>query len=100
MDRVHSAVNGSIPSGDAGKGAGHAPGITALQLATLREIEGGKVTVDNHEYGAWRISGARRSVVGRLGSLGLTKITMFVAGAVEITDAGRAAIAKATGEQR
>lgn len=71
--------------------------ITLLQLETLSAIDRGEVEQRNYGHGAWRIVGANPSVVGRLVSMGLAKWTEVVDGKAEITDAGRAAIAKATG---
>lgn len=82
-------------------GQGHTPGIklTGLQRTTLSDISHGSIRQVKFGYGAWRIMGGNPSVVGRLVSLGLAKWGAHQEGEIEclLTDAGRAAIAKATG---
>lgn len=71
---------------------------TAHQLETLRLIAAGKVFQSKHGYGAWRISGANPSTVGKLVKAGLVLLPMWTETTATLTDAGRAAIAKATGD--
>lgn len=72
--------------------------MTPLQIKTLQAVADGKVFVRNHGYGAWRINGANPSVVGRLASLKLVSYDPFKEADAVLTEAGRDALAKTTGE--
>lgn len=69
---------------------------TAHHIETLRTIGEvpSRVRQQNFGYGAWRITGANPSTVGKLIVAGLAR--WGPNDWVELTDAGRAAIAKAT----
>lgn len=68
---------------------------TEKQIETLKLVAAGAVSQRNHGYSAWRVVGANPSVVGLLVSRGLVRWTEVIGGDAELTDAGRAAIAKA-----
>ncbi len=86
--------------------AQHTPGptLTVLQIETLRLVAEGKVTYLRTGAGAWRVRGANPAAVGRLErTLRLIERGQIIIGGkdfyrFQITDAGRTAIAKATGE--
>ncbi len=73
--------------------------LTKLQIETLRAVEAGQVSQQNHGYGAFRIHGANPSVVGRMTSLGLVRWTKVIGGDAELTDAGRVALRNAPPHQ-
>lgn len=70
--------------------------ITPKQLEALTAIAAGSVRRHNCGIAAWRTLGAHPTVVGKVMSLGLAKWSKLEGGTAELTDSGRAAIARAT----
>ena len=75
--------------------------MTDLQLSTLQLVAHGQVNQRRFGYGAWRITGANPSVVGRLISAGLALWGKSDGeeAPCEITERGLAALAAAKGER-
>lgn len=75
--------------------------LTKAQLETLALIRDDKVTNENTGHGSWRTFGASPGVVGRLRSMGLaTEAKLDDRNyRFELTDAGRAVLADASGDR-